>query len=82
MALTGFNPCNISTTRPVMDFISAIEDALGKKALKNMLPMQAGDVEATYANIDDLRDAVGFSPSTPLKVGINKFVEWHMAYYS
>jgi UDP-glucuronate 4-epimerase len=78
-----FRVYNIGNNEPVelMDFICAIEDAMGKKALKNMLPMQAGDVEATYADIDDLRNAVGFSPATPLKEGIHKFVEWHLAYY-
>jgi UDP-glucuronate 4-epimerase len=55
---------NIGNHEPVelTDFIGALEDALGMKAIKNMLPMQAGDVEATYADVDDLRDAVGFPP--------------------
>jgi len=74
---------NIGNHEPVelMDFIGTIEDALGKKAIMNMLPMQAGDVEATYADIDDLRNAVGFSPATPLKEGVAKFVAWHRGYY-
>lgn len=78
-----FRVYNIGNHEPVelMDFIGAIEDALDRKALKNMLPMQAGDVEATYADIDDLRNAVGFSPSTPLKEGVAKFVAWHLDYY-
>jgi UDP-glucuronate 4-epimerase len=47
----------------------------------NMLPIQKGDVEATYADIDALRDAVGFSPSTPIEDGIARFVEWYREYY-
>ena len=74
---------NIGNNEPVelMDFIAAIEAALGKKAIKNMLPMQPGDVEATYAGIEKLNNAVGFSPSTPLNIGVAKFVEWHQNYY-
>ncbi|MBS4095636.1 MAG: NAD-dependent epimerase [Sulfuricella sp.] len=75
---------NIGNHEPVelMTFIETIETALGKKALKNLLPMQAGDVAATYADIDDLRAAVGFSPATPLSEGIAKFVGWYKAYYN
>lgn len=78
-----FRVYNIGNHEPValMDFIGTIEDALGAKAIKNMLPMQDGDVVATYADIDDLRDAVGFSPATPLKEGVEKFVKWHLGYY-
>ena len=74
---------NIGNNEPVelMDFIGTIEAALGKKAIKKMLPMQPGDVEATYADIGKLKNVVGFSPSTPLNVGIAKFVEWHRNYY-
>lgn len=79
-----FRVYNIGNHEPVelMDFIAAIEEALGQKALKNMLPMQAGDVEATYADIEDLRQAVGFSPATPLQEGIAKFIAWHTGYYN
>lgn len=75
---------NIGNHEPVelMTFIETIENAVGKKALKNLLPMQAGDVEATYADIDDLRAAVGFSPATPLHEGVAKFVAWYKAYYN
>jgi UDP-glucuronate 4-epimerase len=78
-----FRVYNIGNHEPVelMAFIGAIEDALGRKAVKNMLPMQDGDVVATYADIDDLREAVGFSPATPLKEGVEKFVAWHRDYY-
>jgi len=65
----------------LMDFIETIENAVGKKAEKNMMGMQDGDVVATYANIDALVDAVGFKPATPLKEGIKKFVEWYKKYH-
>ena len=65
----------------IVDGIRYIEKALGKKAVKNMLPMQAGDVVATFAEISDLRDMVGFAPSTPLNEGIGKFVAWYVDYY-
>jgi UDP-glucuronate 4-epimerase len=75
---------NIGNNNPVelMHFISVIEDALGKKAIKNMLPMQPGDVPATYANVDDLMHLVGFKPQTPIEVGINKFIDWYLSYYN
>ena len=63
-----------------MDFIGVLEDELGKKAKMNMLPMQQGDVAATYADVDDLIRDVGFSPSTPVSEGIKKFVTWYMDY--
>jgi UDP-glucuronate 4-epimerase len=74
---------NIGNNQPVrlLDFIAAIEKALGKKAKMNMLPLQQGDVEATYADIDALREAVGFSPATPIEDGIARFVEWYREYY-
>jgi len=74
---------NIGNHEPVelMTFIATIENALGKQAIKNMLPMQAGDVEATYADIDSLAAAVGFAPKTPLGEGIAKFVAWYKDYY-
>jgi len=75
---------NIGNNRAVklMDFIAALEQALGRTAVKKLLPMQPGDVRATYADIDDFRDLVGFSPSTPLAEGLARFVEWHMEYYT
>jgi UDP-glucuronate 4-epimerase len=54
---------------------------VGKKAQKNLLPMQRGDVPATYANIDALQAAVGFTPATPIEVGVKKFVQWYREYY-
>jgi UDP-glucuronate 4-epimerase len=74
---------NIGNHQPVelMTFIETIENALGKKAIKNMLPMQAGDVVATFAETSDLRNAIGFEPSTSLQVGIEKFVAWYVEYH-
>jgi UDP-glucuronate 4-epimerase len=74
---------NIGNNNPVelLHFISIIEDALGKKAVMNMMPMQPGDVPATYADVDDLMAAVGFKPGTPLKIGIKNFVNWYLSYY-
>jgi len=75
---------NIGNNNPVelMDFIGAIEDALGRKAEKNFLPMQPGDVPATYADVDDLTRDAGFKPSTPIAEGIRRFVDWYRTYYS
>jgi UDP-glucuronate 4-epimerase len=74
---------NIGNNNPVelMDFIEALEVNLNKKAEKNFLPMQAGDVPATYADVDDLERAVGFKPATSVGEGIRKFVEWYREYY-
>ena len=70
---------NIGNNQPVklMDFIHAIENACGKEAVKNYLPMQAGDVYATYADVDDLMETVDFKPVTPLQDTMNRFVEWY-----
>jgi len=74
---------NIGNNNPVelMQFIEVLEDCLGKKAEKNLLPIQAGDVPATYADVDDLIKDVGFKPSTSIEDGIRKFVEWYKGYY-
>ncbi len=66
---------------PLLDFIGCIEGALGRKAEKNLLPLQDGDVPATYANTDALRYWVGFVPATPIKTGIAHFVKWYRDYY-
>lgn len=75
---------NIGNHEPIelMIFIETIEEAVGRKAEKNMLPIQNGDVLATYADIESLQQAVGFSPRTPLKEGVSKFVAWYSDYYS
>lgn len=65
----------------LMHFIEVLEECLGKKAEKNFLPMQNGDVPATFANVDDLVADVGFKPSTTIEEGLGKFVEWYRAYY-
>jgi UDP-glucuronate 4-epimerase len=74
---------NIGNHSPVglMDFIAALETHLGKTARKNFLPMQAGDVPATYADVDDLMADVGFKPATPISEGIGRFVAWYRDYY-
>ncbi len=74
---------NIGNNQPVTlrRFITAIEDACGKKAKENLLPMQPGDVPATYADIDELINDIDFIPKTSIEDGITKFVEWYKAYY-
>jgi len=69
------NPCTL------MRYIEVLEDCLGKKAIKNMLPLQPGDVPYTYANTDDLMNDVGYKPDTNVEDGIAKFVEWYKDYY-
>ncbi|MDG2412036.1 MAG: NAD-dependent epimerase [Halioglobus sp.] len=71
---------NIGNNNPVslMEFIGAIEQAIGKKAEKQLLPMQPGDVAATYADIDALIEAVDYHPKTPIQEGIDNFIEWYM----
>jgi UDP-glucuronate 4-epimerase len=77
-----FRVYNIGNHQPVqlMTFIETIEKALGREARKNFLPMQAGDVPATYADVDDLRRDVGFEPKTPLSEGIARWAAWFREY--
>lgn len=74
---------NIGNNSPVelKEFVAAIEQALGKKAKRELLPMQPGDVPATYADVDDLMREVGFRPSTPIGEGIAKFIAWYRTYH-
>ena len=65
----------------LLDFISAIETALGKKARKQFLPLQAGDVPATYADIDALSDYIDYRPATTIEHGIARFIDWYRDYY-
>jgi UDP-glucuronate 4-epimerase len=65
----------------LMHFIGVLEKTLGRDAKKNFLPMQPGDVPATFADVDDLVADVGFAPATPLEVGIARFVDWYRSYY-
>ena len=66
---------------PLLDFIGAVEQALGRTAQKNLLPLQDGDVPATYADVDTLNDWVGFTPATSIRDGIGRFVAWYREYY-
>ncbi|MGB7919398.1 MAG: NAD-dependent epimerase [Desulfobacterales bacterium] len=81
---TAYKIYNIGNNQPVelTAFIAAIEAAVGKTARKEMREMQAGDVPATYAEIEDLARDVGFRPDTPLEIGIRRFVEWFRDYYN
>ena len=74
---------NIGNNNPVslLAFIETLEKFLGKTAVKQMMPMQPGDVTATYANIDDLIQHVDYRPATPLEVGIERFVAWYRSYW-
>jgi UDP-glucuronate 4-epimerase len=74
---------NIGNHTPVEleRFVTILEDALGRKAVKNYLPMQPGDVESTCADVSDLSRDTGFAPSTPLETGIPRFVAWYRDYY-
>lgn len=74
---------NIGNNNPVelMHLIETLEKALGRTAEKNFLPIQPGDVPATWANVDALSNDVGFCPATPIDVGVGRFVEWYKEYY-
>lgn len=74
---------NIGNNKPVelSYFITCIENALGMKAERNLMPMQSGDVPATYADIEDLKRDVGFTPATPIETGIKNFIDWYRQYY-
>lgn len=74
---------NIGNHQPVAlgDFIATLEDLCGREAVKEYLPMQPGDVHATYADVESLKQAVGFEPKTPLREGLGRFVAWYRAYY-
>ena len=83
---TSFAPYrifNIGNNQPVelMRFIEVIEEKLGRKAVKNLLPIQDGDVPSTFADVDDLIRVVDFKPSTPIEVGIGNFIDWYLEYY-
>ena len=75
---------NIGNSQPVdlEEFISVLEDKLGRKAIKEYLPLQPGDVPITYADIDDLVRDIGFKPNTPIQAGVEKFVDWYKEYYN
>jgi UDP-glucuronate 4-epimerase len=75
---------NIGNNQPVelLDFIKILQKQTGRKAKMNMLPMQPGDVPATYADIDDLVNEIGFKPRTPIEDGIRRFFQWYKEYYN
>jgi len=83
---TSFAPYriyNIGNNKPVelLRFIEVIEESLGKKAIKNFMPLQDGDVPETFADVDDLMRDVDFKPSTSIETGVKKFVDWYLGYY-
>jgi UDP-glucuronate 4-epimerase len=75
---------NIGNHTPVdlMEVVRQLETALGKKAIRELMPMQPGDVQETCADVEDLQKAVGFAPNTPIAVGIQKFVDWFRGYHA
>ncbi|HPM45840.1 MAG TPA: NAD-dependent epimerase [bacterium] len=74
---------NIGNNAPVklMSFIEAIEEKLGKTAKKKLMPLQMGDVPATYADVEDLVQNIGYKPATTIKTGIDRFIDWYLEYY-
>jgi len=74
---------NIGNNSPIslMEFIEAIEASLGKKAIKNLMPIQPGDVPATYADVGDLADKLGYKPKTSVAEGISNFISWYREFY-
>jgi len=78
-----FRLYNIGNSRPIelLHFIQVLEDCLGIKAEKVFLPLQSGEVCVTYADVDSLIKDVGFQPSTPLDIGVKRFVNWYRVYY-
>jgi UDP-glucuronate 4-epimerase len=74
---------NIGNNKPVelLQFIEVIEQQLGKKATKNFLPLQDGDVPETYADVNDLMREIDFKPETPIETGVSKFIQWYKEYY-
>jgi UDP-glucuronate 4-epimerase len=74
---------NIGNSAPVelMKYIECVEQYLGKKAIKNLLPLQQGDVPDTFADVEDLVRDVGYKPATPVEEGVRRFVEWYVEYY-
>jgi len=74
---------NIGNNQPVklMRYIEVLEQCLGKKARLDLLPMQPGDVPATFADVGELQQAVGYKPQTPIEVGVRRFAEWYQSYY-
>jgi len=82
-SIAPFKLYNIGNSSPVklLDFVKAIEESLGKKAIINFLPMQNGDVPATWANVDDLANDLGFKPHTSVSEGVRNFINWYLSFY-
>ncbi len=82
-SLSPYRIYNIGNNNPVnlLTFIETLEKCLGKEAIKNMLPLQPGDVPDTYADVSDLVNDMGYKPATPLEDGIRNFVEWYKEFY-
>lgn len=83
---TSFAPYRIfnvgnSSTVELVRYIEIIEEKLGKKAIKNLMPMQDGDVPDALADVQDLQKEIDFKPSTPIEVGVGKFIDWYLDYY-
>ena len=78
-----FRIVNIGNSKKIklLDFIDVLETYIGKKAIRNYMPMQKGDVEATWANTDLLKKLTGYAPKTDIKKGIKNFVDWYVSYY-
>jgi UDP-glucuronate 4-epimerase len=74
---------NIGNNNPVelLEVVRLLEQAIGKQAKRELLPMQPGDVPVTYADVDDLMRDVGFRPSTPIGEGVARFVDWYRSYH-
>lgn len=75
---------NIGNSKPIklITFIEALEEAIGKKAIREYLPMQAGDVPATWADVEDLKRDMGYQPDTDIKTGVKAFVDWYKQFYN
>lgn len=75
---------NIGNNQPVelLKLIEVLEECLGQRAERNLLPMQPGDVRATFADVDALARDVGYRPSTPIEEGVWRFVEWYREFYN
>jgi UDP-glucuronate 4-epimerase len=78
-----FRIFNIGNNRPVklMEYVAALEEALGRKAEVELLPLQPGDVPDTFAGVSELERAVGYRPATPVREGVRAFVEWYRGHY-
>ncbi|MCC7461983.1 MAG: NAD-dependent epimerase/dehydratase family protein, partial [Gammaproteobacteria bacterium] len=75
---------NIGSNRPIelLRYIEVLEECLGRKAEKQMKPLQPGDVPDTFADVDDLIADVGYKPDTPIEVGVRNFVDWYLEFYA